>query len=105
MARKTKNQTVGVATAVTVLQPVSLGLTMGLFSVQGGVPLPNAVDALSLILETVHSVADETAQACSENDTPGTARAIELLLALAQALNYSIHAGLYAARCTTDMRG
>ena len=52
MAHKTENQAVGIATAVTVYQPVSLG-SVGLFAVQGDVPLSEAMDTMALILATV----------------------------------------------------
>ena len=104
MAHKTENQAVGIATALTVHQPVSLG-SVGLFAVQGGVPLSEAMDTMALILSTVRSVACETAQACSDNETPGTAWAIEHLLALAEALNSSMHNGLNAAQRPNARKG
>ena len=39
MAHKTENQAVGIATALTVHQPVSLG-SVGLFAVQGACRFP-----------------------------------------------------------------
>ena len=104
MAHKTENQAVGIATAVTVYQPVSLG-SVGLFAVQGDVPLSEAMDTMALILATVRSAACDTAQACSDNETPGTVWAIEHLLALAQALNSSMHNGLNAAQRNADRKG
>ena len=50
MAHKTENQAVGIATALTVHQPVSLG-SVGLFAVQGGVPLSEAMDTMALALK------------------------------------------------------
>ena len=78
---------------VTVHEPVSLGVE-GLFAVQGGIPLSDAMDAMALLLSTARSTACEMAQTCSGNDASGTAWALEHLLALAQAVNSSVHLGL-----------
>lgn len=82
---------------VTVHEPVSLGVE-GLFAVQGGIPLSDAMDAMALLLSTARGGACEMAQTCSDNDASGTAWALEHLLALAQALNTSIHSGLNAGQ-------
>ena len=82
---------------VTVHQPVALGAD-NLFAVQGGIPLSDAMDAMSLLLSTARGAACEMAQTCSDNDASGTAWALEHLLALAQALNTSIHSGLMAGQ-------
>ena len=78
---------------VTVHQPVVLGAD-ALFAVQGGIPLSDAMDALALLLSTANSTACEMAKTCSGNDASGTAWALEHLLALALAVNSSVHLGL-----------
>lgn len=82
---------------VTVHQPVALG-AYNLFAVQGGIPLSDAMDAMSLLLSTARGAACEMAQTCSDNDASGSAWALEHLLALAQALTISIHGGLNAGQ-------
>ena len=90
---------------VTVHQPVALGVD-NLFAVQGGIPLSDAMDAMSLLLSTARGAACEMAQTCSDNDASGSAWALEHLLALAQALTISIHGGLNAGqRNDTKLEG
>ena len=90
---------------VTVHQPVALGAD-NLFAVQGGIPLSDAMDAMSLLLSTARGAACEMAQTCSDNDASGSAWALEHLLALAQALTISIHGGLNAGqRNDTKLEG
>ena len=90
---------------VTVHQPVVLG-SDNLFAVQGGIPLSDAMDAMSLLLSTARGAACEMAQTCSDNDASGSAWALEHLLALAQALTISIHGGLNAGqRNDTKLEG
>lgn len=88
---------------VTVHQPIPLGAD-GLFAVQGGIPLPDAMDAMALLLSTARATTCEMAQTCSGNDASGTAWALEHLLALAQAVNSSIHSGLLAGQQSGSTR-
>lgn len=80
---------------VTVHQPLTLGAD-GIFAVQGGIPISDAMDAMALLLSTARGAACDTAKTCNDNEASGTAWAVEHLLALAEALNSSMHSGLRA---------
>ena len=87
----------GIAQAVTVHTSIDLGGS-GLFAVQAGVPLSEALDAMAVLLETAETAANEAAIACgSDNDTRGTVWAIQHVLSLACGLNSAIHGGLIDA--------
>ena len=79
---------------VTVNQPFDLA-GAGLFAVQGGIPLGDAMDAMAVLLNTAHSTACDAAMA-ADNENKGAVWAVEHLLLLARALNASIHGGLVA---------
>ena len=99
MAHKaTTTATAGIAQAVTVHTPVDLG-GPGVFAVQAGVPLGDAMDAMALLLDAAGDAACEAAIAAgSDNETPGTAWAVRHLLVMARCLNLAIHGGLLAAQ-------
>ena len=82
---------------VTVPRPVALGAD-GLFAVQAGVPLSEAMDALGVLLGTAE--AGGGGQDCS-----GTVWAVQHLLQMARALNSSIQSGFVAAQRGNDASG
>lgn len=89
---------------VTVHQPVGLG-SDALFAVQGGAPLGDALDAMALLLSTAHDVAFQVATAGGAANSSGPAWAAEHLLAMARALNRSIHVGLMEYQLATAETG
>jgi hypothetical protein len=95
MAHNTMSRAAGVAAAgpVTVHKTVDLAFN-GLFAVQGGVPLRNALDGLSTLLSTAREAAYQAASTDGSTDSTGTAWAVEHLLTMAYALNESISLGL-----------
>lgn len=88
----------GLAQAVTVRHPVSM-LGVRVFEVQEGVPLAEAMDALSLLMATAQAVSHSLATT-GENasDNPGALWAPVYLLELAGDLQASIHLGLLQAQ-------
>lgn len=90
--------------AVTVARPVILG-TEGLFAVQAGVPLSEAMDAMAVLLRTAEMAALDAAQAEYVQDCRGSVWAVEHLLRMARALNSSIQSGFVAAQRGNDSGG
>lgn len=88
---------IAVAELVTVPQACSLGAA-GLFAVQGGIPLDDAVEAMTGLLNTAQGAICDIAMA-SDKENTGAVWAVEHLLQLARALNTSIHGGLIAGGC------
>ena len=82
------------AELVTVPQACDLGIN-GLFAVQGGIPLDDALEAMSGLLNTAQGAICDVAMA-SDKENAGAVWAVEHLLQLARALNTSIHGGLVA---------
>lgn len=93
---KTRNPSSGgvAAELVTVHQPIDLA-GVGLFAVQGGIPLNDAMDAMGVLLSTAHGLACDAAIA-ADNENKGSVWAVEHLLLMARALNTSIQGGLSA---------
>jgi hypothetical protein len=90
---------------VTMPQPVVLG-TGGLFAVQAGVPLSEAMDALGVLLDTAEAATLGAAEAVGGGqDCSGAVWAVQHLLQMARALNSSIQSGFVAAQRGNDASG
>ena len=90
---------------VTMPQPVVLG-TGGLFAVQAGVPLSEAMDALGVLLDTAEAATLGAAEAVGGGqDCSGSVWAVQHLLQMARALNSSIQSGVVAAQRSNDASG
>ncbi len=91
--------------AVTVDRPVILGVD-GLFAVQAGVPLSEAMGALSVLLDTAEAATLGAAEAGGGGqDCSGSVWAVKHLLQMARALNSSIQSGFVAAQRGNDASG
>ena len=90
---------------VTVPRPVTLGAD-GLFAVQAGVPLSEAMDAMAVLLSTAEAAALGAAEAGGNGqDCTGSIWAVQHLLQMARALNSSIQSGFVAAQRGNDASG
>ena len=90
---------------VTVPRPVALG-TDGLFAVQAGVPLSEAMDALGVLLDTAEAATLGAAEAGGNGqDCTGSIWAVQHLLQMARALNSSIQSGFVASQRGNGAKG
>ena len=90
---------------VTVPRPVTLG-TDGLFAVQAGVPLSEAMDALGVLLDTAEAATLGAAEAGGNGqDCTGSIWAVQHLLQMARALNSSIQSGFVASQRGNGAKG
>ena len=90
---------------VTVHRPVALG-TNGLFAVQAGVSLSEAMYAFGVLQDKAEAATLGAAEAGGGGqDCSGSVWAVQHLLQMARALNSSIQSGFVAAQRGDDASG